>query len=111
LFFISLWPVMRHGAGPRLWALAAAAVLVLPALVHPRLLGGPFRAWMKLGHMLGWVNTRVILGVFFYALLTPTGLVMRLFRADPMRRKPDPGAGSYRLERQPRSADHLRHQF
>ncbi len=66
---------------------------------------------MKIGHMLGWVNTRVILGIFFYVLLTPMGLVMRLFRADPMRRNRDRRAKSYRIERPPRSADHLRHQF
>jgi hypothetical protein len=52
-----------------------------------------FRVWMKFAEVLGWVMTRVILTVFFYVLLTPYGLVARLFREDPLdlnwkRRKP-----------------------
>jgi hypothetical protein len=43
-----------------------------------------FRAWMKFAEILGRVTTRVILTVFFYALLTPYGLVARLFRTDPL---------------------------
>lgn len=43
-----------------------------------------FRVWMKFAEALGWVMTRVILTVFFYVLLTPYGLVARLFREDPL---------------------------
>jgi hypothetical protein len=43
-----------------------------------------FRLWMKLAEGLGWVMTRVILTVFFYLVLTPVSLAMRLLRRAPL---------------------------
>jgi saxitoxin biosynthesis operon SxtJ-like protein len=108
---IGLWPLLIRQEPPRVWALAAAAVLILPAVVYPPLLDYPHRGWMRLGHALGWINTRVILAVFFYAILTPVGVIMRLAGRDAVGRKFEPGATSYRQERQPRSASHMWHQF
>jgi hypothetical protein len=66
---------------------------------------------MRLGEVLGWINTRVILGAIFFLLFTPLGLYMRLRGKDPMRRTLAPEAESYRVVRQPRSSSHMRHQF
>src|SRR6185503_10451427 len=43
-----------------------------------------FRQWMKLAGVLSWVMTRVILSIFFYAVLTPVGALMRLLRKTPL---------------------------
>lgn len=43
-----------------------------------------FRGWMKLAEALGFVMTRVILGLFFFLVLTPVGLVMRLAGRDAL---------------------------
>lgn len=63
---------------------AIAAVLVLGALVAPSLLRPVYRGWMKLGEVLAWVNTRIILTLVFFLVVTPIGLVMRLFGRSPM---------------------------
>jgi saxitoxin biosynthesis operon SxtJ-like protein len=109
--FVGLWPAAFAGRPMRVWALGAAVLLALPAALHPPLLARPYRAWMAVGHALGWINTRVILTLFFCLVLTPVGLVMRLVGRDPMRRAYDPKAASYRQPRDPRAADHMRHQF
>ena len=109
---ISLWPVLFHGNDVRGWALILVGLLVIPALVLPRSLGPVFRLWMAVGHALGWINTRIALGGIFYGLFTPIGLVQRfLLGKDPMRRRFEPTADSYRVWRQPRSSSHLRRQF
>jgi hypothetical protein len=67
---------------------------------------------MTIGHALGWVNTRLLLGLVFYGLITPMGLVRRfLLGRDPMRRQFEPEADTYRVPRQPRPATHLKQQF
>jgi len=66
---------------------------------------------MTVGEALGWLNTRIILGVLFYALFTPMGLFMRLRGKDPMRRTLAPEVESYRVARQPRPSAHMMHQF
>jgi len=108
---IGLWPMVWRHQGPRQWALALAIALVLPALVAPRILAPVYRAWMALGEVLAWINTRIILGVVFYGVVTPIGLVMRLTGRDPMRRQFDRASESYRITCVPRPATHMLRQF
>jgi hypothetical protein len=70
-----------------LWPWIVTAILSSSALLLPSLLAPIYKGWMGVGHVLGWINTRIILGVIFYALLLPIGLLMRLFGKDPMARK------------------------
>jgi hypothetical protein len=85
--------------------------LVILGLLWPRALSVVHRAWMAVGHALGWVNTRILLGIVFYGIVTPMGLVMRLAGRDPMRRGFDAMASSYRVPRAPRPSGHLTRQF
>lgn len=108
---LGLWPVVFRGEGARLWALLLAALLVLPALMFPASLRPVHRVWMALGDALGWINTRIILGLVYYGLMTPMGLMMRLLGRDPMRRRFEPAAGTYRVPRPTRPRDHMARQF
>ena len=81
-----------------MWPWITAGVLWVPALLMPGALRPVYTTWMKIGHGIGWVNTRIILGVLFYVLLLPMGLIMRLFGSDPMARKRDDSASSYRIK-------------
>jgi len=60
---------------------------------------------------LGWVNTRILLGVIFYGLITPMGLFLRLLGKDAMRRVLVQEAQTYRIARSPRSHAHMKNQF
>jgi hypothetical protein len=108
---IGLWPLLWSGAAPRLWALACGGVLIAAGLAAPRALAPIHRGWMALGHVLGWINTRIILTFFFYGILTPMGLAARLFGKDFMRVRIASDADSYRVIRERRPATHLWHQF
>lgn len=108
---IGCWPMLFNNAHPRWWSLMFGAILVLGALLVPTALGPMYRAWMFLGHVLGWINTRLLLGIIFYGLVTPMGLIMRLMSKDPMRRRLDPTAQTYRIMRHPRPGSHMHHQF
>ena len=56
-------------------------------ILSPGLLLYPYRAWMNLGHILGWVNSRIILGLVFLIVLQPIALIMRILGHDPLRTK------------------------
>lgn len=111
-FFVVLgiYPLLQR-AQARLWALGLAAAFALVGLLLPNLLSRPYAAWMKFGAALGWVNSRVILSLAYFVLFSPLGIVMRLLRKDPMKRRFDPGLETYRVARQSRSASHMEHQF
>ena len=108
---IGLWPAIIRGGNVRTWMVGLAVVLILPALVAPRALAPAHRAWMALGSALGWVNTRIILGLIFFGMITPMALVLRLARRDPMQRAFDPNATTYRVPRRPRPGAHMMRQF
>src|SRR6185436_3054427 len=93
---IGLWPMVWRHQSPRSWAVTLAVILVLPALVAPRILAPAYRVWMKLAEVLAWINTRILLGLVFFVVVTPIGLVMRLLGRDPMRRRLEPSTESYR---------------
>jgi hypothetical protein len=67
---------------------------------------------MAAGHVLGWINTRIILLAIFYGVFTPVGLVMRFFAGKhPMRHKLEPSADTYRIRPQPRPRSHMTRQY
>lgn len=111
LTVIGLYPLILSNGEPRIWALAAAVLLGVPAVVKPSLLQPFYRVWMFAGHLLGWVNTRIILAVLYYLMFMPVGFLMRRFSGDPLRRKRDPEADTYRVVRGPRPASHMKRQF
>jgi hypothetical protein len=93
------------------WPWLAAGLLWIPALAAPSLLRYLHRGWTRLGQVLGWLNTRVILSLLYVIVIVPLGLVMRLMRRDPMARKFDPAVDSYRVASQQRRSNHLEQPF
>ena len=108
---LALWPTVFRNEHPRLVILILAGLLLLLAILLPRSLKLAYRVWMALGHVLGWVNTKIIFSVIFYILFTPVSLVMRLLGKDPMLRKFERNIDTYRVIRQPRPSSHMKHQF
>ncbi|MGD8874892.1 MAG: SxtJ family membrane protein, partial [Gammaproteobacteria bacterium] len=79
------------------WPWIGAAVFAGTGLILPQALRPIYLLWMKIGHALGWINTRIILGLVFFVMFAPIALVLRIFGKDPMHRKLDDDAGSYRV--------------
>ena len=77
------------------WPFLIGSAVLLIALARPAGLALLYRGWMKFGEIAGWINTRVILLLMFYLLLTPVGLIMKVLGFDSMQRKLKPGATSY----------------
>lgn len=92
---IPIWP---FAVGGGLWI----AAVILPAALSPVRAG-----WVALGNMLGWVNTRVLLGLIFYVIILPSGLALRLMGKDPMARGFDAHAATYRVLRKAPGRNHM----
>jgi hypothetical protein len=94
--FGALIPLIRWVEPPR-WPFVVAALFWLPAVVAPASLKIIYKVWMRVGLLLGAINSRIILGVFFFVVMLPTGLIMRVLGKDPMARKLDKSATTYRV--------------
>jgi hypothetical protein len=97
---IGLLPLLR-GGGPHVWSIGLALAFAVVALVAPHVLGPVNRLWTKLGLLLHRVVSPIVLGIMFFAVITPMGLVMRVTRKDPLRRRFEPQSDSYWVRRQP----------
>ena len=93
-------PWLRHRE-LRWWPLLVAAPLAGLALARPGLLRPLNVVWTALGLALNRVTSPVMLALVFYLAIVPTGLLMRAFGRDPLRRARDPGATSYWRPREP----------
>jgi hypothetical protein len=69
-------------------------LLILLGLLWPRALVLPNRAWMLLAEGLSFVTTRIILGLVFFLVITPIGVLKRLSGWDPLSRR-GPRSASY----------------
>ena len=98
-------------AGYPLWPWIVAVVLSVSGLVLPRTLTPVYRGWMAFGHVMGWINTRIILGIMFYLIVMPTGLIIRLFGKDTMQKKRDLKVSSYRVVNPEPKKNHFERPF
>ncbi len=89
-------PVISNNSYP-LWPWTIASVFLIVSIIHPKLLNQVYKLWMEIGHVLGWINTRIILAVLFFGILTPVGLIMRILGKDPLLKKVDANLASYRV--------------
>ena len=93
-----------------LWPWILAGVLSGLALLSPNGLRLIYYGWMFMALILGWINTRILLGLVFFLIITPMGSIMRLFGNNPMKKKPSQ-SDSYRHATEQRSPKHLEQPF
>jgi hypothetical protein len=91
-----------------LWPWILAAILVFWALVLPTSLAPVYKGWMKVGMVLGFINTHIILFLLYYLVFFPVGLVIRIAGRDPMARTLTSAPGdSYRVASKQRDHKHF----
>ncbi|WP_009543765.1 SxtJ family membrane protein [Crocosphaera subtropica] len=77
-----------------------AGVLASLAILIPQSLSPIYQGWMRVGQVLAWVNSRIILGLIFFLIVTPMAIIMKLIKRDPLNRKFEIRLESYRVSSQ-----------
>jgi hypothetical protein len=96
LFFALLLPWIWDKPSP-MWAWIVAGVFAAAGLLVPMWLALVYRLWMKIGQVLGWINTRIILGLVFFVIFAPVALLLKILGKDALRQRLDASASSYRI--------------
>ena len=71
----------------RIWTIFISLIAFFLGIFAPNQLYYPYKIWMLLGEILGWINSRLILGIIFYFVLLPISLVMKGIGYDPLKIK------------------------
>ncbi len=86
-FFIGFLIPILFVHAIRIWTFWVGGLFVLMSIFKPNLLFYPYKFWMQLGLILGFINSRIILGIIFCLVLLPISFIMRLFGYDPLNKK------------------------
>ena len=108
---IGFWPLVFRGEPFRLWAVGLGTILIVLGAILPQVLAPIQKGWMWVGHILGWINTRILLSIVFYGIVTPMGLVFRLLGKKSMRQAFAESSTTYRVVRSPRPRSHMKYQY
>jgi hypothetical protein len=100
-FLLAFTALLYLGHGGHWWALLMSALFLAAALLKPALLSALNRAWARFGALLHAIVNPVLLGIIYFLIVTPTGLLMRLFGKDPLRLRIERSAESYWIKRDP----------
>lgn len=109
---LALYSYIRGGASYPWWG-GAGLAFALAGLFAAPVLRPLYTAWMLLAFALGWINARVLLGVFFYLVLTPVSLVLRWTGKDLLDERIEREKTTYwkKRERQPADPARLERMF
>tara|TARA_Y100000991_G_C21753466_1_gene255664 strand:- start:191 stop:583 length:393 start_codon:yes stop_codon:yes gene_type:complete len=69
------------------WTLLVGIPLLFLALISPKKLKIPYKLWMRIGNILGFINSRIILGLIFIIVMQPIALIMKIVGYDPLKQK------------------------
>ena len=112
LLLVALAPLVHKNA-PRWWASIPGIALLAAALLRPSLLAPLYRVWFQFGLLLHRIISPVVLGIMFFIVITPIGILMRTFGKDPLHLRHRSEVTSYWIPRIPPGPppDTLRDQF
>ena len=105
---IGIWPIL-NGEEIRKWSLIISIVFLILGLLNSKILTPFNKAWFKFGIFLGNFISPVVMGVVYFFVVTPTGLIMRLFKKDLINLKKN-NKNTYWIEKK-QTKNSMRNQF
>ena len=78
---IALYPLLK-GSDLRIWSLVISFIFLILGLINSKILTPLNRLWFKFGLLLGRFISPLIMGIIFFVVVTPIGIIMRLLKKD-----------------------------
>ena len=102
LFFIfflifGLYP-LKSDEAIRVWSVVLSLVLLIITIIKPNLFTFLNKFWIKLGILLGKIISPIVMGLVFFFVVTPIGILVRILKKDVMGLKR--GTSSYWINRE-----------
>ena len=83
---VAIYPLINNGE-LRLWSLIISIIFLLLGLVNSKILNTLNKLWFKFGIFLGKIISPIIMGIIFFLVVTPIGLLMKLLGKDVLNLK------------------------
>tara|TARA_B100001287_G_scaffold206091_1_gene175195 strand:+ start:188 stop:556 length:369 start_codon:yes stop_codon:yes gene_type:complete len=83
---IAIYPILNNEE-VRLWSLLISSVFLILGLINSQILTPLNKLWFKLGLLLGKIISPLVMGLIFFLVVTPIGLIMRILGKDVLNLK------------------------
>ena len=83
---IAIYPLINN-ADLRIWSLIISIIFLILGLINSKLLTPLNKLWFKFGIFLGKLISPIIMGIIFFFVVTPIGLLLRIFGKDVLNLK------------------------
>jgi len=94
---IGLYPLKSDGA-IRIWSVLFSLVFLIITIIRPNLFIFLNKLWIKFGILLGRIISPIVMGLIFFFVVTPIGVLVKILKKDVMGLKR--GASSYWINRE-----------
>ena len=92
----------------RVWTLLISIPILILGILYPRKLFLPYKFWMRIGYVLGWINSRIIFIIIFILILNPIALIMKFFQYDPLKtRKTNASSYIEKRDKKPKNLNRI----
>ena len=105
---IAIWPILNQNE-IRIWSIIISLIFLILGLINSKFLSPLNKAWFKFGLILGSVIAPIVMGIVFFLVVTPTGLIMKALGKDILGLKRNKNS-TYWLEKD-NSNNNLKNQF
>ncbi len=78
---IGLYPFLNNES-IRLWSIATSLIFLFLGLINSKILTPLNKLWMSFGILLGKIISPIVMMIIFFLVVTPTGLIIRIFKKD-----------------------------
>ena len=105
---IATFPLM-NGDELMLWSLTISVVFLFLGLINSKILNPLNKLWFKFGIFLGKIISSLVMGIIFFLVVTPIGLLMRLLNKDLLKLKFNNNSSYWIEKNEPKSK--MKNQF
>ena len=95
---VALWP-LKYEEDIRLWSLVISIIFFILGVINSKLLTPLNKLWFKFGILLGSIVSPVIMGIVYFAVVTPIGVLMRLLGKDLLKTTKTKSISTYWMKR------------
>ena len=95
---VALWP-LKSGEDIRLWSLVLSIIFFILGIFNSKLLTPLNKLWFKFGILLGSIVSPIVMGIVYFLVVTPIGIIMRLLGKDLLKTNKIKSASTYWIKR------------
>ena len=106
---VATYPLLGGGGEIKIWSFILCLIFLILGLINSEFLTPLNQLWFKFGLLLGKIISPIVMGLVFFIVVTPTGLLMKLLKKDILKLKKD-SSKTYWIKK-PKIKSEMKNQF